>query len=92
MPNFIVILQAILYGVIEVVTEWPLISSTGHLIILDSFFNLESKYPEFWPFFLAVIQLGAILAVIIRFFKELNLLSFKKTRLERNEVLRTWVK
>lgn len=69
MPIFIVILQAILYGVVEVVTEWPLISSTGNLIILDSFFNLESKYPEFWPFFLAVIQLGAILLLLFVFLK-----------------------
>lgn len=92
MEVFIVILQALLYGVVEGITEWLPISSTGHLIILDSAFKLNETYPEFWDFFLVVIQLGAILAVIVRFFKELNPINPKLNKEERNTIWKTWLK
>ena len=86
------ILKAILYGIVEGISEWLPISSTGHLIVLDGFLHMEETYPDFWPFFLVVIQLGAILAIVVNFFGELNPFSFKKTKLERNGVFKTWWK
>lgn len=62
--------KAILYGIVEGITEWLPISSTGHMIILNEFFRMDVP-EEFWQVFLVVIQLGAILAVIVLFFKEL---------------------
>ena len=85
MEIFIVILQALLYGVVEGITEWLPISSTGHLIILDDIFNVQATYPEFWDFFLVVIQLGAIMAVILKFFKELNPINPKLSKENRND-------
>ena len=82
------ILKAILYGIVEGISEWLPISSTGHLIVLDGFLHMEETYPDFWPFFLVVIQLGAILAIVVNFFGELNPFSFKKTKLERNGVFK----
>ena len=92
MEIFIVILQALLYGVVEGITEWLPISSTGHLIILDDIFNVKATYPEFWDFFLVVIQLGAILAVILRFFKELNPINPKLDKTQRNDIWKVWLK
>ena len=60
------ILKAIIFGIVEGVTEWLPISSTGHMIILDEFLKL-SVTEEFKNLFLVVIQLGAILAVVILF-------------------------
>ena len=57
------ILKAILFGIVEGITEWLPISSTGHIILLNEFVKLDVS-PEFWSLFLVVIQLGAILAVI----------------------------
>ena len=64
-------LKAILYGILEGVTEWLPISSTGHLILLKELLPLNVSQ-EFWDLFEVVIQLGAILAVILLFFKKLN--------------------
>ena len=55
------ILKAVLFGVVEGITEWLPISSTGHMILLEEFVQLEVT-PEFWSMFLVVIQLGAIMA------------------------------
>ncbi len=65
------ILKAILFGIVEGVTEWLPISSTGHLILLDEFVKLNVS-EEFSSMFDVVIQLGAILAVIVLFFRKLN--------------------
>ena len=92
MEIFIVILQALLYGVVEGITEWLPISSTGHLIILDDIFNVQATYPEFWDFFLVVIQLGAIMAVILKFFKELNPINPKLSKENRNDIWKVWLK
>ena len=68
--TFIEILKAILFGIVEGVTEWLPISSTGHMILLNEFVKLDVS-PEFWNLFLVVIQLGAILAVVVLFFPRL---------------------
>ena len=66
--SIIEILKAILFGIVEGITEWLPISSTGHMILLNEFVKLDVS-PEFWNLFLVVIQLGAILAVVLLFWK-----------------------
>ena len=58
------ILKAALFGIVEGITEWLPVSSTGHMILLDEFVRLDVS-PEFWKMFLVVIQLGAIAAVAV---------------------------
>ena len=65
------LLKAVLFGIVEGVTEWLPISSTGHLILLNEFITLKMS-DEFQSMFDVVIQLGAILAVIVLFFNKLN--------------------
>ena len=65
------LLKAVLFGIVEGITEWLPVSSTGHLILLDEFVKLKVS-PEFYEMFQVVIQLGAILAVILLFFHKLN--------------------
>ena len=64
------ILKAVLFGIVEGVTEWLPISSTGHMILLNEFINLNVS-DEFYKLFEVVIQLGAIMAVVVLFFKEI---------------------
>ncbi len=91
--SFIAVLKAIVYGIVEGITEWLPVSSTGHLIILNSFFQTSQMYGDpFWEFFLVFIQLGAILAVIVGFFKELNPINPKISSKERKNILGTWSK
>lgn len=91
--SFIAVLKAIVYGIVEGITEWLPVSSTGHLIILNSFFGTSSTYgSNFWEFFLVFIQLGAILAVIVGFFKELNPINPKLQPKERKEIFSVWGK
>ena len=71
------ILKAVLYGIVEGVTEWLPISSTGHMILLNEFVKLDVS-PEFWNLFLVVIQLGAILAVVILYWK--TIWPFKRVK------------
>lgn len=88
-------LKAIIYGIVEGVTEWLPISSTGHMIILSTIpgFNVEQNYgTAFWNFFLVIIQLGAILAVCFKFFKKLNPLSVKRTKEEKKSIWKMWLK
>lgn len=66
MENIFEILKAILFGIVEGITEWLPISSTGHMILLNEFVKLDVS-EEFWNMFLVVIQLGAILAVVVLF-------------------------
>ncbi len=68
--DFIEILKAVLFGVVEGVSEWLPISSTGHMILLNEFVTLNMS-EEFFEVFLVVIQLGAIMAVVTLFFKQL---------------------
>ena len=64
------ILKAVLFGIVEGITEWLPISSTGHMILLDEFVKMNVS-EEFWNLFLVVIQLGAIMAVVILFWKKI---------------------
>ena len=80
------LLKAVLFGIVEGVTEWLPISSTGHLILLNEFVTLNMS-DEFQSMFDVVIQLGAILAVIVLFFHKLNPFSPKKSSKAR---IRTW--
>ena len=88
--TIIEILKAVLFGIVEGVTEWLPISSTGHLILLNEFVNLKVS-DEFKSMFDVVIQLGAILAVIVLFFHKLNPFAFKtKSKLERKQTWTLW--
>jgi len=66
MINFFEIIKALLFGIVEGITEWLPVSSTGHMILLNEFVKLDVS-EEFWNMFLVVIQLGAILAVVLLF-------------------------
>ena len=83
------ILKAILFGIVEGVTEWLPISSTGHLILLNEFIRLNVS-EEFSQMFDVVIQLGAILAVIVLFFRKLNPFDPGKKPRERKQTWRLW--
>ncbi len=89
MDTFIEALKAFFIGVVEGITEWLPISSTGHMILVDEFVQL-SVSPEFLELFLVVIQIGAILAVIILYFHKLNPFSRTKTSTERRGTWRLW--
>ena len=86
------ILKAVLFGIVEGITEWLPVSSTGHIILLDEFIFLKGT-DEFKSMFDVVIQLGAILAVIVLFFHKLNPFAFKtKTKIERKQTWSLWFK
>ena len=68
---FLDIVKSIIFGIIEGITEWLPISSTGHLILAEQFIKFENVSPEFWSMFQVVIQLGAIFAVILIYFKKI---------------------
>ena len=83
------LLKAVLFGIVEGVTEWLPISSTGHLILLNEFIRLNVS-EEFSSMFDVVIQLGAILAVIVLFFRKLNPFDPGKKPQERKRTWRLW--
>lgn len=85
------LLKVILLGIVEGITEWLPISSTGHLILVDEFVRLQAS-SSFKEMFNVVIQLGAILAVVVMYFHKLNPISPKKNTEEKNETLRLWLK
>ncbi len=85
------ILKSILFGVVEGITEWLPISSTGHMILLEQFVKLNVT-PEFWKMFLVVIQLGAILAVVVLYFNKLNPFTNKKTQEQKKDTWILWAK
>ena len=85
------IIKSILFGVIEGVTEWLPISSTGHMILLNNFLKLDVT-KDFWEVYLVVIQLGAILAVCTIYFKKLNFLLYRKDRVKFNNSINLWKK
>ena len=92
MDKFIDIVKVIVIGIVEGISEWLPISSTGHMIILDKWFNISTKFgQEYWSFFLVVIQLGAILAVVVTFFKQLWPFSKSKTDEEKKSIYKTWI-
>lgn len=85
------LLKAVLFGIVEGITEWLPISSTGHMILLDQLVKLKVS-PEFYEMFQVVIQLGAILAVVLLFFHKLNPFSPKKSPKARNQTWQLWFK
>ena len=85
------LLKAVLFGIVEGITEWLPISSTGHLILLNEFITLNIS-DAFRSMFDVVIQLGAILAVIVLFFHKLNPFSPKKTEGEKKQTWQLWFK
>jgi len=91
METIFEILKAILFGVVEGITEWLPVSSTGHIILLDEFVKLNVS-EAFMEMFEVVIQLGAILAVILLFFHKLNPFSPKKDALQKKDTWQLWFK
>lgn len=89
--HFLEILKAIFFGIVEGITEWLPISSTGHMILLDEFVKLDVS-EGFLELYLVVIQLGAILAVPILFFDKLNPFSKGKSEVQRRATLNLWGK
>ena len=92
-------LKSVLYGIVEGITEWLPVSSTGHLILLDEFLSLNvapdlgARFSEeYWNMFEVVIQLGAILAVVVMFFGKLNPFSSKKSASEKKSTWVLWAK
>ena len=85
------LLKAAILGIIEGITEWLPISSTGHMILADEFIKLNTSQ-AFKDMFLVVIQLGAILAVVVLYFHKLNPFSRKKTPTERRDTFTLWGK
>ena len=83
------ILKTILLGIVEGITEWLPISSTGHMILFNEFLSLKVS-PEFWELFEVVIQLGAILAVIVLFFHKLNPFAPSKSKGEKSDTWTLW--
>lgn len=84
---FIEILKSIFFGIVEGITEWLPISSTGHLILVEEFVQYKDQNEAFMSMFNVVIQLGAILAVTVIYFNKLNPFKPGKTKVE---VRRTW--
>jgi len=91
MEAFIEILKAILFGIVEGITEWLPISSTGHMILLDKFVTLQVS-EAFYEMFQVVIQLGAILAVLLLFFRKLNPFDGKKSAEAKKKTWQLWFK
>ncbi len=89
--NVVEILKAVVIGVVQGITEWLPISSTGHMILLDEFIRLNVT-KSFLDMFLVVVQLGSILAVLYLYFNKLNPLSKRKSETEKKETLSLWGK
>ena len=91
------ILKAVLQGIVQGITEWLPISSTGHLILVDEFIHMTvSSDPvrnaDFFNLFKVLIQLGSIIAVIVLYFHKLNPLSTKKTEIQQRDTWMLWLK
>ncbi len=94
MPNIFEIIKTVILGIVEGITEWLPISSTGHMILVDEFMKLNVR-DEFMDIFLVVIQLGAILAVVILFWGKIFPFNFKPSKKQgffKVDKLMLWVK
>jgi undecaprenyl-diphosphatase len=85
------LLKAVIFGVIEGLTEWLPISSTGHMILADEWIKMDLS-AQFMEMFLVVIQFGAILAVIVLYFQKLNPFSRRKSPRQKSETVSLWMK
>jgi len=84
-------LKTIILGIVEGITEWLPVSSTGHMIVAEDFLKLNVS-ESFWEMFLVVIQLGAIMAVICMYFHKLNPFSPKKSKTQKKATWDIWGK
>lgn len=89
--EFMEIIKAVILGIIEGITEWLPISSTGHMILADEFIKLNMT-DAFKEMFLVVIQLGAIMAVVLLYFHKLNPFSSKKSIKAKKDTMSIWFK
>lgn len=89
--DFIEIFKAIVFGIVQGITEWLPVSSTGHMILLNQFMALNFS-ENFVNTFLVVVQLGSILAVVVLYFHKLNPFSPTKTEIEKKSTLSLWGK
>ncbi|NCD00310.1 MAG: undecaprenyl-diphosphate phosphatase [Bacteroidia bacterium] len=85
------VIKVFLLSVIQGITEWLPVSSTGHMILLDDILKLQVS-DEFWSLFLVVVQLGSILAVVYIFFNKLNPFSRQKTKTQQAQTWMLWKK
>ncbi|MGN0183382.1 MAG: undecaprenyl-diphosphate phosphatase [Candidatus Ornithomonoglobus sp.] len=88
-------IKSVILGIVEGITEWLPISSTGHLIIVNELMKSPGSFTvteDFFPMYLYVIQLGAILAVCTLFFHKLNPFSPKKSKTEKSDTWQMWFK
>ena len=97
MDNILEILKAVLQGVVQGITEWLPISSTGHLILIDELVHMTVspdpvRNEAFFNLFKVLIQFGSILAVIVLYFHKLNPLSPKKTQIQKQDTWKLWGK
>ena len=89
--EWIEIFKAIILGIIEGITEWLPVSSTGHMILFNEFIKMNVS-ETFMSTFLVVIQFGSILAVLTIFFKKLNPFDVSKTKIQKSETIDLWIK
>lgn len=89
--EWIEIFKAIILGVIEGITEWLPVSSTGHMILVDEFLQLGMS-PAFKEMFFVVIQLGAIMAVVILYWKKIFPFNFNKKPFVEKDIIIMWIK
>lgn len=89
--DIIEIFKAVVFGIVQGITEWLPISSTGHLILINQFLKLDCS-EMFWELFEVIIQLGSILAVVVLYFHKLNPFSPKKTKKEKSNTWQMWFK
>lgn len=89
--DVILLIKTIILGIIEGITEWLPISSTGHLILADEFIKMNMS-DAFMEMFNVVIQLGAIMAVVVLYFHKLNPFSPRKNRKEKGDTIILWTK
>lgn len=89
--EMIEILKAVLFGIVEGITEWLPISSTGHMILLNEFVTLNVS-EDFWEMFLVVVQLGAILAVVLLFWNKIFPFRFREKPVVQKDIFVLWFK
>ena len=89
--DVIEIAKAALFGIVEGITEWLPISSTGHMILLNEFVTLNVS-EDFWEMFLVVIQLGAILAVVLLFWNKIFPFRFRERPVVQKDIFSLWFK
>ena len=87
------VLKAILFGIVEGITEWLPVSSTGHMILLEEFVSFQNVSEGFWSMFEVVVQLGAIMAVVILFWNQIFPFGFKKGEsFVKKDIMTLWFK